>query len=128
MKALAALLMTGALSLFSQGAFAKGIVIPMDATQSSIDFGQVAIGSYNYEVIDVIAGTDTLTIDVGLTGDMFSVAHNCPATLDPGKTCHIFVIFEPTSDGDFTGQLTVNTSGGDYLFDLTGTGFTDSGN
>lgn len=129
MKALAVLMMTGALSLFSQGAFARAnIVLPMDATQSSIDFGEVATGSYDYNDIDVVAGTTPLTIDIALTGDMFSVAHNCPATLDAGKTCHIFVIFEPTADGDYTGSLTVNTSGGNYLFDLTGTGYTDDGN
>lgn len=126
MKALAILMMTTAISLFSQGSFAKSsIVIPMDTTESTLDFGEVPIGSYDYDDIDVVAGTEALTLDIALTGDMFSIAHNCPATLDAGKTCHIFAIFEPTAEGDFTGDLSVKTSSGDYLFHLLGTGYTE---
>ncbi|MDG0817614.1 hypothetical protein [Bdellovibrio svalbardensis] len=125
MKALAALLMTGALSLFSQSTFAKSdFVLPMDATQGTIDFGELAVGYYDYDDIDVVAGNEDLTLDIALTGsDMFAIAHNCPATLAAGKTCHIFVIFEPTAEGDYTGEVSVNTSKGDYLFHLLGTGY-----
>lgn len=127
MKALAVLLMASSISLFSHTSFAKGTyLIPMDATTSDIDFGEVYVGDYTYEEVYVHANDKPLALtNIAITGDMFAMAHNCPASLDAGKDCHIFVIFEPTAEGDYTGNLTVNTDGGDYIFNLTGSGYAD---
>lgn len=127
MKALAPVLMAAALSLVGTSSLAKSdLMIPMDTNEQTIDFGEVTVGDYVYDDIDVVAGDQDITIsEIALTGDMFQVAHNCPATLPAGKTCHIFVIFEPTETGDFTGDLSIKASVGDYMFHLTGTGYED---
>ncbi|QDK37273.1 hypothetical protein [Bdellovibrio sp. NC01] len=125
MKALAPVLMAASLSLFTTSSFAKSdIMLPMDTNEETMDFGEVYVGDYVYDDIDVVAGDTDMTIsEIALTGDMFQVAHNCPDTLPAGKTCHIFVIFEPTATGDFTGELSVKASIGDYLFHLMGSGY-----
>ena len=87
MKALAVLLMVSSISLFSHTSMAKGTyLIPMDTTTTDIDFGEVYVGDYTYEEVYVHASDKALALsNIAITGDMFSMAHNCPASLDPGK-------------------------------------------
>ena len=123
MKALAILSMTLMLSLFAEAKTLPAVLIPMDTTESDIDFGEVPVGDYGLGDIYAKAGDQALQIsEITVTGDMFSVAHNCPTELAVGKTCHIIPIFEPTAEGDYKGDLTVKTSAGDYLFHLMGSG------
>lgn len=58
-----------------------------------------------------------------LTGPFAIATNNCPASLAPGLSCTISVVFKPTARGEIPGMLTVSTAnrGADNL-DLFGTG------
>jgi hypothetical protein len=89
-------------------------------------FGTVDVGSSSSGSVFVLTnnGEGQIAISkIATTGD-FSESHDCGATLDPGDTCNINVVFTPAASGPRTGTLTVttNTPAGTYTANLSGTG------
>ena len=106
-------------------------VNPMAAVSStSLRFGSHVINTSSPEMTVTLLNRGTMSfavtaITLGGTGVVhFAQANDCPASLAPGETCSIGVIFTPTSTGSKSGKLYVATSatGTALLVSLYGTG------
>ncbi|WP_434715961.1 choice-of-anchor D domain-containing protein [Paraburkholderia sp. A3RO-2L] len=100
--------------------------LPGNGTLSvtALDFGGQPVGASSgaRAVTLTNTGGDTLTVkSVGAQGP-FSVSSACPASLEPNASCTASVTFTPTVMGPASGGLTVSTSSGDRMVDLSGTG------
>jgi Abnormal spindle-like microcephaly-assoc'd, ASPM-SPD-2-Hydin len=65
-----------------------------------------------------------LTISSISVSSGFTQSNNCPASLNPGSSCNINIVFQPTTAGAVTGTLTVvdNGLGNPQSIPLSGTG------
>ncbi len=129
MKAIAVLLLASSIGLFTQAApkYHHEYLKPADSIEEDVDFQEVYVGDY-YDLGVVFQFTKDMNfIEISKTGDAFSIAHNCPAMLPSGKRCFLYFIFEPTAEGDATGEVTVKTDDNDYTFHLKGTGVPPDG-
>jgi len=72
---------------------------------------------------DAASKQGTGAITATPTGDFAVPTNNCTASLDPGLSCTLSVVFKPTAAGARTGTLTVTgANGGAVNQNLTGTG------
>ena len=105
---------------------------PDIAAPASLAFGSVTVGG-NKTLIATInnAGTANLTIS-GVSNPVapFSVAGNTCATVAPGASCQVSVLFAPTAVGSFSSSLAVSSNDPDQpqaSIALTGTGASPGG-
>lgn len=128
MKAIFALFLASSLGLFAHAAPINHEQLkPMDTIDQDVDFGEVYVGDF-YDVGAYFRfDQDTTFTEITKTGDDFSIAHNCPDMLPAGKRCFMYFIFEPTQDGDSTGEVVVKTTTDEYHFHLKGTGVAADG-
>ena len=81
-----------------------------------VNFGAYTLG--NSPVTQVVTFTNSgnalLTFSSMSAPSPFGVINNCPTNLNPGDSCTAVVSFSSTTDGTFTGNLTVvtNAAGG----------------
>lgn len=88
----------------------------------SLDFGQVIINSYN-ELTFIVnnSGTGTLTGDVS-TNNPFSIVSGNSFNLEAGISQPAVVRFNPTTIGNFIGNVNFNSNGGNISQIVTGSG------
>jgi Abnormal spindle-like microcephaly-assoc'd, ASPM-SPD-2-Hydin/Protein of unknown function (DUF1573) len=115
--------LTGTLTAQGDGGSAP-VVVNLSATgvtsqpqlslsQSSISFGNVAVGSKGTSALVLNnTGTTSLTISLlTLTGADFAVSGiTTPMTLSAGQSSQISVMFSPASAGSVTGSLSITNS------------------
>ena len=104
----------------------------LHATPSSLSFGDVNSGSTSTAQAVTITnpGTSAASLSsISATGP-FAQTNNCGSSLAAGASCTVQVTFSPTTGGNATGTLTVNTSapGGPLSVALSGRGITSSTN
>jgi hypothetical protein len=104
----------------------------LHATPSSLSFGDVNSGSTSAAQAVTITnpGTSAASLSsISATGP-FAQTNNCGSSLAAGASCTVQVTFSPTTGGNATGTLTVNTSapGGPLSVALSGRGITSSTN
>lgn len=93
---------------------------------ANIDFGYVGVGAYGEETLVITnTGDDSISlITVSLDQAVFDVAEAAamPVELGPGVDVTLTVGFEPGSEGNFAGTLSIATDGGDLIeVDVAGT-------
>lgn len=79
----------------------------------SVDFGDITVGTHGSKTITLVStGTAPLTISsIDVTGAAFSNAPNAlPQVLQPNQQMSVKLKFSPTSAGDTTGSLTINSN------------------
>jgi hypothetical protein len=109
-------------------------------TQTEVDVyglltASLAPGSLNFKLLSIgsVSAPQTVTLtNVGSTalgitsttvsGEFAKSASTCGSSLGAGASCTISITFNPTSDGNQTGALTVVDSGGSQFATLSGTG------
>lgn len=71
------------------------------------------------------SGNGTLSISSVVAAGPFSQMNACGSSLGAGSSCTINVVFQPTSEGTFTGSVTVtdNAPGSPQVIGLTGQAF-----
>lgn len=87
-----------------------GVALPsMTVSSYSLNLGNVAVNANASTTVSVYnAGNVPLsTPAIASSGDAFSVAHNCPATLAVGASCQATVTFAPTAPQGYSGTLSV---------------------
>ena len=67
------------------------------------------------------AGINPVTFDSIAASAPYAVTHDC-TTVVPGASCAAQVTFTPTAEGPLVGALTIQTSTGTRVVDLSGTG------
>ncbi len=98
--------------LSGNGLQARGVAVTnLSATPSSLDFGNVTVGSNS--TLSFTLSNPTATTANGLlfnasTG--FSVSSSCGTSLNAYSTCPVVVTFSPTVAGTATGTVTVQNS------------------
>lgn len=99
------------------------------ASPSSVTFPTQAIGSTSSAQTVTLTNMGTVVLTpaaFSVTGD-FTETDNCQgASVAPGASCAVQVVFAPTATGTRTGQMTVsaNVAGGQLSVGLSGTGAT----
>jgi alpha-tubulin suppressor-like RCC1 family protein len=112
--------------------FANAVEPVFSVNLSASNFGSQAIGlpSTARNVIVTNTGSATLTFTTtpvlsGNTAD-FPITNGCGASLAPGVSCTVQVVFNPTTNGARAATLTftTNAAGSPHTVMLSGTGFT----
>jgi HYDIN/CFA65/VesB-like, Ig-like domain/Beta-propeller repeat/Cep192 domain 4/Abnormal spindle-like microcephaly-assoc'd, ASPM-SPD-2-Hydin len=101
-----------------------------DVSPSSLDFGQLAVGSSSASQTVTLTndGVGTLSItSIAITGGQaadFAETNTCGSTLAPNVSCTISVTFKPTSIGAQSSSLAItdNAPGSPHTLGLSGTG------
>jgi hypothetical protein len=111
-------------ALTGVGANSSGPVAVLNPT--SLAFASFQVGSSSTIKTVTLASVGNVPVSISsirVTGD-YSQSNNCPATLAPGSSCTVNVIFAPIVFGNRTGTLTVsdNAQGTQQTASLTGTG------
>jgi trimeric autotransporter adhesin len=105
-------------------------------TPTTQDFGPIAVNSTSTPTLFTLTNQTTAAITLTtptITGDFaFSTAptggQTCTGTLAPGASCFLEVIFSPTTTGQRSGLLTLQTTGANAAAaPLTGFGSSDTG-
>lgn len=75
----------------------------------SIDFGYVLLESSDSQTLTISnTGQQDLEISsVSVTGDGFSLSGDAPSELSPSESAEMEVVFEPVSEGDASGTLSI---------------------
>ena len=97
----------------------------MSVNATSIGFGSVALNTPQEQSLKISStGTAALTVkSAALTGTGFSISGaTFPATLNPGQSMTLQVLFDPTKAGAFTGKLSIASNVSTASISLTGTG------
>ena len=99
----------------------------ISVTLNSLEFGSVKVGKSRKKKLKIINnGTGDLSVSIeGLGGSDFSVAGSTNITLKPKKSYNLAIIFKPTSTGDKTAALALNSNDPDALtisISFSGTG------
>jgi hypothetical protein len=97
----------------------------MSVNASSIGFGSVVLNSPQEQSVKISStGTAPLTVNsAAVSGTGFSIAGaTFPATLNPGQSIALQVLFDPTKAGTFTGQLSIASNASTASIPLSGTG------
>lgn len=102
---------------------------------TAVDDGTIAFGSTlaNTMITKTVeiknTGNPNLTIsDVSITGQEFSVSDLVDSTLAFNEKTEVEITFEPATDGQFSGTLTINsnaTNAAEFNLSLSGEGFAD---
>jgi hypothetical protein len=101
----------------------------LTVSPTSINFGQVAVGSKASQVLTLTSsGNAPLVISaIAVSGGQFSGnVPSLPVTLQPNQQLTLSLTFEPTADGPASGMATItsNDSSGSSTVSLGGTGTT----
>ncbi|MFZ5479964.1 MAG: choice-of-anchor D domain-containing protein [Myxococcota bacterium] len=105
-----------------------GLVPELEITPDPLDFGTVYLGCDKPETVTLTnVGTDVLTVTaIGEAGDGFTLASapNLPFDLRPGDAQTVELLFTPSDQAAFTGELTVESTEprGTRTADQTGEG------
>ena len=104
----------------------------MSFSPTSHDFGNQGVNagptqSFSFTLTNHGPGTSEAflpTVDHNNFNQFEGVNSNCPQTLDPGESCHVEVVFDPSIPGPLTSDLLAETNVGVDLAaaTLTGTG------
>ena len=97
-------------------------------SQSSLDFGEQALGSTSLTRTLTVTNTGTaplLLTNIGVTGTHasdFRHQPTCGSSLAVGRSCRVDVTFRPTTLGSRTAELSImtNASGSPHMVSLTG--------
>ena len=108
----------------------NGTSIPVPAVTlnpTSLAFGNQTTGTTSAakSVALTNSGTAPLSVNsIALTAPGFTIAHNCPISLNAGAGCTISVAFAPSAVTPFTSAVSVvtNAAGSPHSATLTGTG------
>ncbi len=113
----------GTLSFSLQGT-GQSAAAKIEASPTIVQFGGTAIGGkVSAAATFRNVGGAPLTIESATAPSApFSVAELPPkgTTLEPGQALNVQVAFEPTSEGNFSGELTLQTSAGPASVGLSG--------
>jgi hypothetical protein len=87
----------------------KVITQTVTLTPSKMIFPTQLVGTKSASQMATLTNTGTQTVNISRvrTKAPFSESNNCSSTLDPGTSCQISVIFQPTQKGDVKGTLEV---------------------
>jgi Right handed beta helix region/Transmembrane protein 131-like N-terminal/Abnormal spindle-like microcephaly-assoc'd, ASPM-SPD-2-Hydin len=80
---------------------------------SSLAFGDQIVGVASSQKVVRFAATGSVALNIysiATTGP-FTQTNNCPATLSPGGSCNIDIVFKPTAYGPANGTLTISDNG-----------------
>ena len=90
--------------------------------------------SFGAQLVGTTSGSKTVKLTANSPGPLaislisvsagFTQTNNCPASLNPGSSCNISIIFQPATAGATTGVLTIidNGLGNPHSVPLSGTG------
>ena len=104
----------------------------LTVSAASLSFGNVTVNTATTQSLTLTStGTSPVTVNsAAITGAGFTiVGGSLPATLNPTQSVTLQVQFDPTTAGNASGQITINsnsTTGGAALVALSGTGTTAS--
>ncbi len=119
----------GSVSVGLSGIAAAPAAPIVSLTPASLNFGSVAIGSSAASQTAVLANSGTAALSIsGLqaTPAVYSLSHDCPATLAAGSRCTLTVGFTPAATGAVSGSIAITSNAAttpDALA-LSGTGVT----
>lgn len=106
-------------SLSGTGVQADLLVSPMILAFSS---EPVTLASASLPITLTNSGNASLSLsNLQITGD-YSQTNNCPASLVAGSSCTVHVVFDPSTTGTRSGNLTITASTGTQTVTLSGTG------
>jgi len=97
----------------------------MSVNATSIGFGSTVLNTPVAQSVTVSStGTAALSVNsASVSGTGFALSHaSFPITLNPGQSTTLQLQFDPTTAGNFTGQLTVSSSASTKTIPLTGVG------
>jgi hypothetical protein len=95
----------------------------LETPLSQINFGVVTINLSKSQSIQIRnAGGGTLTGSAGASGAGFGISSGSNINLGAGQGQSITIQFSPTSEGQFSGTVTISTNGGSGSFAVSGTG------
>jgi len=112
--------------------FGNGVEPLFGVNPGSVSFGSQAVAQPSTARNVVVSNPGSATLNFtatpalsGHTGD-FSLTNGCGASLAPGVSCTLQVVFTPTANGARAATLTFATdaAGSPHTVALTGTGFT----
>jgi hypothetical protein len=93
---------------------------------TSFDFGQVKVGTTGtVQTVTVTNRGSTPVVMNGAGGGagQFGGSQDCQGTtVQPGKTCHMYYAFSPSTTGTVTGSTNGTWNGQSFAFNFTGTG------
>jgi len=96
----------------------------LDLSDRWIDFGTLEVGDQDSQVITVEnTGDESVEIfAVDIQGDdPFQVDGNdCERRLEPGDACDIEVSFEPEENGEFSAEVEIDSSLGEFEVQISG--------
>lgn len=91
-----------------------------------VEFNGVVINTEQRTSVTITStGTGPLQLNaITALGNGFTIAHNCPASLDPGVSCFVEVRFNPTALRAYSGDLVIEfePAGSARVVKLLGTG------
>ncbi len=91
----------------------------------SIQFGSLTVGQTSSAQSVTVSNTGGVSATLqtpAVSGDFQITANTCQASLAPGVSCTVAIVFSPTAAGTRNGVLTVADSAGTQNTSLTGTG------
>ncbi len=96
---------------------------PLSAAPSSLDFGGQSMNTTSPALAVTLtnAGATPLSVTAVAASPGFAATHGC-TTLAAGASCAASVTFTPGMQGTFAGTLTVQTTTGNAMVPLAGTG------
>ena len=77
----------------------------------NLAFGLTSVGSTSTPQTLTVSAFGPVTISNIQTSANYLEADNCPANLNNGNTCTMYVYFVPTGSGTLPGTLTINSNG-----------------
>ena len=98
----------------------------LTASPSSLDFGSQAVNTSSAARAVTVSNTGSSAAPISsivASGD-FSQTNNCGTSVAANGSCTVNVVFTPTTGGTRNGSVTINSSAGNSVIALTGTGST----
>jgi hypothetical protein len=101
--------------------------VQLSVDAKSISFGEVVLNHQTVQVVTLTSvGSSAVTVkSVSVQGAGFTLSSvSLPATLNPGQTLLLTLIFDPTKTGSATGQLKIasnSSTNSNVTLNLTGT-------
>ncbi len=112
-----------AIELFGTGSPREAGLLRVSTTR--LDFGELLVGETSPAQRIRVSnnGGSPIAISIVIEGP-FSVTRTCPASLEPGTSCVLFVEFTPPSDGTHAGALGISGGSQSVTVSLQGRGTT----
>lgn len=119
----------GSVSVGLSGIAAAAAAPIVSLTPASLNFGSVAIGSSAASQTSVLANGGTASLSIAslrAAPAVYSLSHDCPATLAAGSRCTLTVGFTPAAPGAVSGSVAIasNAATTPDTLALSGTGVT----